>query len=77
MPKWPYCILYALLCVFLYCFSFLAISHVIMLASSEDGSNQDMETRGAAFELATDHLGPRLKSLLLYRDFLCMWTIEE
>ena len=30
LPKWPCCILYALLCVFLFCFTFLAISHVII-----------------------------------------------
>ena len=66
-----------LCCVFLFCFAFLAVSHVIMLGPIEDGSNQDVETRGAAFELAMDHLGPRLKRVLLYRDFLCTWTIGE
>ena len=70
------CTVYFVVRVFvLFCFSFLAISHVIMPVSSEDGSNQDMETRGAAVELAMDHLGPRLKRALLYRDFLCTWTI--
>ena len=42
--------------------------------SSEDGSDRDMETRDAAFELAIGHLGPRLKRVLLYRDFLVRWT---
>ena len=58
----------------LFCFAFRAISHVIMPGSSEDGSNQEMEIRGAAFELVMDHLGPRLKRVLLYRDFLVRWT---
>ena len=37
--------------------------------SSEDGSDRDTQTSGAAFELAMDHLGPLLKGVLLYRDF--------
>ena len=51
-------ILYALLCVFLFCFAFFAISHDIMPGSSKDERDRDMQTRGAAFELAIDHLGP-------------------
>ena len=42
----------------LFCFAFLAISHVIMPGSSEDDRDRDMQTRVAAFELAMDHLGP-------------------
>ena len=49
----------------LFCFAFLAIFHVIMPGSSEDGSNKNMETKGAAFELAMDYLGPRLKRVLM------------
>ena len=41
----------------LFCFVFLAISHV-MPGSSEDERDRDMQTRGEAFELAMDHLGP-------------------
>ena len=33
-----------------------------------------MEIRGAYFEVAMDPLGPRLKKVLLYRDFLVRWT---
>ena len=45
-------------CVFvLFCYAFRAISHVIMPGSSEDERDRDMQTRGAAFELAMDHLG--------------------
>ena len=70
--------LYALLCAFLFCFAFLAISHVIMPASSEVGSNQGMETRGAAFELSHGPSRSMIKRALLYRDFLCStWTIGE
>ena len=42
--------------------------------SSEGGNNRDVETRGVAFELAMDHLGPRLKRVLLCRDFIVCWT---
>ena len=42
----------------LFCFAFLAISHVIRPGSSEDERDRDMQTKGAAFELAMDHLGP-------------------
>ena len=63
--------------MFLFFFAFLAISLVIMPGSSEDGSNQGMETRGAAFELAMNHLGPRLKRILLYRDFLVRRTYRR
>ena len=42
----------------LFCFAFLAISHVIISGSSEDERDRDMQTRGAAIELAMDHLGP-------------------
>ena len=42
----------------LFCHAFLAISHVIMPGSSEDEIDRDMQTRGASFELAMDHLGP-------------------
>ena len=66
-----------LLCVFLYCFAFFAVSHVIMPGSSEDGSNQDMETRGAAFELSHGSSRSMIKRVLLYRGFLCTWTIGE
>ena len=41
----------------LFCFAFLAISHVIMSGSSKDERDRDMQTIGAAFELALDHLG--------------------
>ena len=50
--------MYALLCVFLFCFAFFAISHDIMPGSSEDERDRDIQTKGAAFELAMDHLGP-------------------
>ena len=43
---------------FFFFFAFLAISHVIMSGSSKDERDRDMQTRGAAFELAMDHLGP-------------------
>ena len=39
----------------MFCFAFLAFSLVVMPGSSEDRSNQDMETRGAAFELVIDN----------------------
>ena len=42
----------------LFYFAFLAISHVVMPGSSEDERDRDMQARGAAFELAMDHLGP-------------------
>ena len=42
----------------LFCFAFLAISRVIISGSSEDERDRDMQTRGAAIELAMDHLGP-------------------
>ena len=42
----------------LFCFAFLAISHVIMPGSSEDERDRDIQTRGAAFELTMDHHGP-------------------
>ena len=42
----------------LFCFAFLAISHDIMPGSSEDERDRDMQTKGAAFELAMDHLSP-------------------
>ena len=44
--------------IFLFCFAFFANSHDIMPGSSEDKRDRDMQTRGAAFELAMDHLGP-------------------
>ena len=56
----PYTVCIVVRVFVLFCFAFLATSHVIMPGSSGDGNNQDMETRGAAFELAMDHLGPRL-----------------
>ena len=64
--KWLCCILYALLCVFL---QNSMLSYQILKQrelSAEDGSDRDTQTRGAAFELAMDHLGPRLKRVLLY-----------
>ena len=67
----------ALLCVFLFCFAFLAISHAIMPGSSKDESNQDMETRGAAFELSHGSSRSMIRRVLLYRDFFCTWTIGE
>ena len=42
----------------LFCFAFLAVAHVIMSGSSKDERDRDMQTIGAAFELAMDHLGP-------------------
>ena len=42
----------------LFCFAFLVLSHDIMPGSPEDEIDRDMQTRGAAFELAMDHLGP-------------------
>ena len=38
--------------------------------SAEDVSDRDTQSRGAAFELAMDHLGPLFKRVpLLYRNF--------
>ena len=71
-----YCMLsYA--CFGLFCFAFLTISHVIMPGSSEDGSDRDVETRGAAFELPDGSSRSMIKRVLLYRDLLCTWTIGE
>ena len=45
----------------------LAISHVIMPRSSEDGSNREMETRGAAFELSHQQPIMPIEDRLFYR----------
>ena len=45
--------------------------------SSEDESDGDTETRGAAFELSRGSSRSMIKRVLLYRDFLCTWTIGE
>ena len=40
--------------------------HVIMSGSSEDGSNRDMETRGAVFEVSHGSSRSMIKKVLLY-----------
>ena len=76
-PKWPCCILYALLCVFLFCFAFLTISpcYHAQVALEMEAISTYMETRGAAFELSHKSSRSMIKRVLLYRDFLCTWTI--